>query len=81
MSKEFFETMEKVEKSARDIKFLENMHPEVSNTFMGPAIEALMVMSKLEEDLKKDLKRIHSKPVNPRNGGKKNGRPKSKSQD
>lgn len=77
MSKEFFEVMEKIEKSAKDIKFLENMHPEISNTFMGPALETLEAISKLELDLKSDLRRIHTKPIKER----KSGRPKSKSKD
>ena len=77
MSKEFFEIMEKIEKSAKDIKFLENMHPEISGVFLSPATNVLEVISKLELDLISDLRKIHTKPVIKR----KNGRPKSKSKD
>jgi hypothetical protein len=74
MSKEFFELMEKIERIAKDIKFLENTHPEISNEFMQPATEAHEVIFKLEEDLKYNLRKIHVKSVNKK---KKNARSKS----
>ena len=61
MSKEFFETMEKIEKVTKDIKFLENSHPEISNKFLDPSLLALVNMQDLEEAIKEDLKKIHSK--------------------
>ena len=75
MSKEFFEIMERIEKIARDVKFLENMRPEISNEFIGPANDALNVIFKLADDLRSDLKKRHSKPVKTKKA--KNGRPKS----
>ena len=66
MSKDFFDIMEKIERIARDIKFLENTHPEISNEFIQPATEAHKVIFKLEEDLKYNLRKIHTKSVNPK---------------
>jgi hypothetical protein len=63
MSKEFFEIMERIEKSAKDMKFLENMHPEISNAFLGSANNVLNEMCGLEDNLRSDLKKIHSKPM------------------
>lgn len=74
MSKEFFEIMEKIEKIAKDIKFLENTHPEISNEFINPAIQVLEVVSKLEGDLRTNLRKIHSNTNKIKKG--KNGRPK-----
>lgn len=75
MSKEFFEIMEKVEKVAKDIKFLENEHPELSSEFIRPANQVLNSVCKLEMDIVSDLRALHSKTKKVI----KNGRPKSKS--
>jgi len=61
MSKEFFDTMEEIEKVTKDIKFLENSHPEISNKFLGPAGIIRVNITQLEKSIKEDLKKIHSK--------------------
>jgi hypothetical protein len=75
MSKDFFEIMERIEKAAKDIKFLENTHPEIYNEFIGSANEVLNVVCKLEGELKSNLKNRYSKPIKTKKA--KNGRLKS----
>jgi hypothetical protein len=65
MSKEFFDTMEKIEALAKRIKFLEGAHPEIYNKYQQPAIEALKALDKLDKEISKDLK-AKSKSSRPR---------------
>lgn len=65
MSKEFFDIMQEIENKAKDLKFLENSHPEISSKFISPAKKmaelTLLSMKELDVKIKEDLKKIHSK--------------------
>jgi len=63
MSKDFFDNMEEIEKVSKEIKFLENSHPEITQRNIGKSGKMLVNILELKEDLKKQLKKIHTKPI------------------
>jgi hypothetical protein len=61
MSKEFFETMERIEQHAKRIKFLEGTHPELYSKYNIKVMDIESRVLKLEEKIGNDLKKKSKK--------------------
>ncbi len=57
MSKEFFETMEEIEKISKKIKFWEGTHPEIEAPIHDSLLDVLQQMQNIEYDVTRQLKR------------------------
>jgi hypothetical protein len=57
MSTEFFSTMAEIEAEAAKAKFLEGSHPELYEKYFKKATVILGQIKKMNEDIKKDLKK------------------------
>ncbi len=61
MSQEFFNIMEEIEKTAKEIKFLENGHPEIWNAHQYAADKIKNELKGLKTDITIALGEIHIK--------------------
>lgn len=61
MSQEFFNIMEEIEKTAKEIKFLENEHPEIWNDHQYAADKIKNELKGLKLDITIALNNIHVK--------------------
>lgn len=67
MSKEFFETMDRIEQLAKKIKFLEGTHPELYSNHSTEAMVIDTLMLQLDEEITIELKKkaLNNKAIKP----------------
>lgn len=55
MSTEFFDVMEHIEKSAKQVKFLDGSYPAVCDKYIKHVAEISVKLSEVEDAVRKDL--------------------------